>query len=479
MKQNTRNLYSFISSSVHRFPDRRLFGDNHAWLSASGVLEQALSAAFSLQRFGVRRGTVVALYAQRCPSAAVLLLGLRFAGALVLLCDPRERTEDVLRSCDADIRPIFEAKAMDDIADLVRLSDGAVFSFSLLQAIRHAPAFDPSYDPQEPAFVLFTSGSTGLKKAVVLSEDNLITDLLETEPLGLYRPDDIALGALPLDHVFGLVLLAGTLVLEYGIFFPRSTDPHSLLSAIEQQKITRMNGVPSLYLRLADHAAGRDLSSLRAGFIAGGPVTSSQFVRIEAALGMTLIPAYGMTECVGITCSDYRDPQSVRAGSVGSFYAVNDGFILLENGETAPAGQIGEICVRGPMRMLGYYGEMLPETAFLHTGDLGFLDEEGVLRLCGRKKDIIIRNGNNLSSSRIENALLSLPGVRAAAVVGLPDDTQGEVPCAMVVGRVDMEALSALLHKNELPVTILSVPALPMTPLGKPDKQAVREAMRR
>ena len=478
MNREKRSLYTLFSSYAHRFPDRRLLGDDTGWLSAADVLNRSLSAAASLYRYGVRRGTLVTLCAKRCVSTAILLLGLRFVGAVTVLCDPRERAEDALVACDAAIDPAFTAEInADDSALLIRLSDGVRLSIFLLPDSPCVPAFEPVFDSLGPAFVLFTSGSTGKKKAVVLSEDNLIMDLLATEPMGLYCPDDIALGALPLDHVFGLVLLVGVLVLGYGIYFPGNTDVHSLLSAIQREGITRMNGVPSLYLRLAQQAKDYDCSSLRAGFIAGGPVTPAQFVRIEKALGVTLISVYGMTECVGIACSDYRDPQSVRANGVGPFYAVNDGFILAENGQRAAAGQMGEICVRGPMRMLGYFGEPLPAAAFLHTGDLGYLDEDGVLHLCGRKKDIIIRNGNNLSIVRIEQALLSLPGVQAAAVVGLPDDMQGEVPCAMIVGHADREQLSALLHKNELPVRILSVPALPMTALGKPDRQAIRAAM--
>lgn len=480
MSKEQRSLYTYLSSLAHCFPDRRLLGDDTGWLSAADVLSRSLSAASSLQQYGVQRGTLVALCAKRCVPAAILLFGLRLTGAVIVLYDPREQMEDALSACDAAIDPAFKAEiTADDSALLTRYSDGARLSFSLLPELRCPVFFSPVSEPLEPTFVLFTSGSTGAKKAVVLSEDNLIMDLLATEPMGLYRPDDIALGALPLDHVFGLVLLVGGPVLGYGIFFPDKTDVPSLLSSIQRERITRMNGVPSLYLRLAQQAENYDCSSLRAGFIAGGPVTPAQFVTIEKALDMTLISVYGMTECVGITCSDYRDPQAVRANGVGPFYTVNDGFILAEDGQKALTGQIGEICVRGPMRMLGYYGEPLPADAYLHTGDLGCLDDQGVLHLCGRKKDIIIRNGNNLSIVRIEKALLSLPGVQAAAVVGVPDDMQGEVPCAMIVGWADRQALAARLHKNEMPVTLLSVPALPMTALGKPDKQAIREAMRR
>jgi len=327
--------------------------------------------------------------------------------------------------------------------------------------------------------VIFTSGSTGKSKAVVLSENNLISNLLDSRPLGAYFENDRALGALPLEHVFGLVLLAGCAVLGYSLFFPERTDIPALLSCIEREKITRMNGVPSLYLALSEQCGAYDLSSLRAGFIGGGPVTAEQFARIERSLGMTLIPVYGMSECVGISCASWRDGQAERASGVGRVYPMNEvKFLLPDGGEAAP-GQEGEICVRGPMRMLGYSGSPLPEDAFFPTGDLGFLDEKGVLHLSGRKKELIIRNGNNLSPRRIEDALLRLPGVSAAAVVGLPDERQGEAPYAMVSGEVDESALQALLHKNEWPAGILSVDALPLTASGKADKTKIREVLAR
>ena len=150
-------------------------------------------------------------------------------------------------------------------------------------------------------------------------------------------------------------------------------------------------------------------------------------------------------------------------------------------------GEEGEVCVRGPMRMLGYHdpaqtARSIDEDGFLHTGDLGYVDS-GILHLTGRKKDIIIRNGVNLSPRRIENALLSLPGVHGAAVVGLPDERCGERPWAAVVypnGNPDclMDSLRPQLAKNELPASILRLDSMPMTPSGKPDKRIVRELIR-
>ena len=472
-----RNLYQRLSSLAASDPDRPILKDDSGVLTASALLKEATAAANAFSLLGIARGMLVALTARRTAKTAVLLLGLRFLGAVDVLCDPRQSTGDILSECETELPLAFSVRS-DSAGSIIvtRLSDGYTATVSLSPSA--APAFDPDYDSDDAAFLLFTSGSTGAKKAVVLSESNLIVDLLVSEPLGLYLPDDIALGALPLDHVFGLVLLLGTIVLGYRLYFPKSTDVDSLLFAVASERITRMNGVPSLYLRMAERAKDYDLSSLRAGFIAGGPVTKEQFLHIEEKLDMTLISVYGMTECIGISCSDWRDRQDVRAGGVGPFYAENRGRIVLEDGTPAEIGQIGEIQVNGPMQMLGYYGEPMAKDAYLSTGDLGYLDKTGVLHLCGRKKDILIRNGYNLSCARIEAALLAMPDVSAAAVVGLPDAMQGEVPCAMIVGQADLPLLAEKLHKNELPVRIMSVSKLPMTPLGKPDKQAIREALR-
>lgn len=466
-------LFSYLRTIAQRHPEKRLLGDEAGWMTASEVFRAVEGFGKTFTAAGLRRDDLAVLRAPRGLQTALLLFGLRAAGVTAVLTDPRQEIDEALSECDARITPRARIELRSCEAISLQL-DGKAVS---LPAAGSPEVSLPETDAKDPAFVIFTSGSTGAGKAVVISEYGLIVNLLDTRPLGYYSTEDIALGALPLHHVFGLVLLAGTAVLEYAEFFPEKTDVPSLLACIEREGITRMNGVPSLYLAMADRREGYDLRSLRCGLIAGGPVTVEQFVRIERELEMTLISVYGMSECVGITCSSYRDPQAVRAAGVGPAYPLNTIRLVDPDGREVPQGEVGEVCVRSPMRMLGYYGEPLPEDAFFATGDLGRLDETGVLHLSGRKKDIIIRNGNNLSPRRIEEALLRLPEVRAAVVVGLPDERQGELPCAMIVGEADPEALTPLLHKNELPVGILAVEALPMTASGKPDKQKIREVL--
>ena len=184
-----------------------------------------------------------------------------------------------------------------------------------------------------------------------------------------------------------------------------------------------------------------------------------------------------MSECIGIACASWKDSRESRAAGVGRFYAMNTGKVLRPDGTEASPGEEGEIWVTGPSRMIGYVGSPLPRDQLLPTGDLGYLDPSGNLRLTGRSKEIIIRNGNNLSARRIEQAILAQPGVRDAAVVALPDERQGEVPAAMVAAESGIRSLSPRLHANEMPVLYHFVDHLPLTASGKPDRQRIREVL--
>lgn len=465
MNPVNRTLYSFLTEYVSRNPQRKLLGDCRSWLTAGQTLARVNALSHRLDRLGIHRGDFVALRAERTVATALWILALQRIGAVAVLTDPRHDIAEFLSR--AGTFPDVTAAINGDWVSVAQPTDER--------------EGEPS--AREIGFVIFTSGSTGQPKAVMLSQYNLVNNLVDSQPLGDYRPDDIALGALPLDHVFGLVLLAGVCVLGYGLYFPESTDVSHLLSCIASEGITRMNGVPSLYLAMAEQAERYDLSTLRAGFIGGGPYTPGQFHRMESALDMTLIPVYGMSECIGIACGHWQDPPDIRAAGMARIYSMNTCRLLCGDGSEAKPNQTGEVWVTGPARMLGYYPDRMPEEELLPTGDLGYLDEEGFLHITGRKKDIIIRNGINLSPKVIEDALLTIPGVMDACVVGMPHPIQGEVPWALVVShRTEPELLAmlqSLLPKNQIPAEIRFAERLPMTGSGKIDKTAVREVLKR
>lgn len=471
-------LRSCLQALAAEQPEKKLIGDSARWLTARACWASVSACAAALHASGIQRGELAALQTKRSLTSALLILALRAAGAVVVLCDPHSVPRDALAACDTKIpAKTIISLGEDGVFQVERGGEKRLLNLYALPAA-NVSSLPPEGEAEEDGFIIFTSGSMGKSKAVALSEYNLINNLKDSKPLGKYSEDDIALGALPIEHVFGLVLLAGAVYLRYAVYYPEKNAVPSLLRDVREQKITRMNGVPTLYQSMAEQAAPGDLDTLRAGFIGGSPVSPSQFAALEEKLGMTLIPVYGMTECIGISCARWQDSQALRAASVGRFYSMNEGHILLENGEEAAVGEIGEVCVTGPARMNGYYGSPMPREELLHTGDLGCLDADGVLRLCGRKKDIIIRNGLNLSPRRIEEALLSLPGVRTAIVVGLPDDRLGEAPYAMVTGRqVEPEELKPLLNKNEIPLGIYAVEELPLTASGKLNRQMIREVL--
>ena len=479
MNASSKPILTWLEELAAREPGKKLLGGAGRWLDADKALALAEHVGTALRRMGLCGGVYVAFQAKRTLGSAMMLLGLREAGAVAVLCDPKQEIMDTLHQTETLIPAVAAIEQTGRTTFLVTWLNQNPMQEKEIDLLSLAPSEGAGVRAGafDPAFVIFTSGSTGKSKAVMLSEANLVNNLLDSCPLGDYRDGDLALGCLPLHHVFGLVLLAGAAVLGYGVYFPEKTDVPSLLSTIEREKLTRMNGVPSLYLAMAEQCQGYDLSSLRAGFIGGGPVTKEQFAKAEETLGMTLIPVYGMSECIGISCASWQDSRETRAAGVGRFYSMNTGKILREDGTEAEAMEAGEICVAGPARMLGYLGHPLDENELLRTGDLGYLDRSGVLHLTGRKKDTIIRNGNNLSPRKIELALLSAPGVREAVVVGLPDERQGEVPAAMVAAEDEDSVLCVSMPKNEIPVLYRFVDFLPMTASGKPDRQKIREVL--
>jgi fatty-acyl-CoA synthase len=184
---------------------------------------------------------------------------------------------------------------------------------------------------------------------------------------------------------------------------------------------------------------------------------------------------------MGIACASYKDSKQKRASTVGKFYQMGKGTICGENDEELPQGQEGEIIIESPAVMLGYANDTT-RTQKLHTGDLGYVDEEGFLHITGRKKDVIIKNGVNISVIKIERALLSLPEVEDVVVVGVEDSNVGEVPCAMVTLKKEgitpeeiIKKLGAHLTKIELPKKIEIVGEIPLTSSGKHDKKRIKE----
>ena len=499
MKPVEKTIYEYLCEYSEKDGNKPLLIDENGTYTVKETLCAVDKTIFKLNACGVKRGDYVVLRTTRSIRATILFLALQTLGVVTVLCDPFSTIEEFLKNNNVKREIDFllsNEKCSRQITagdgfELCNFKNGETWSldadeFSKNEEITVVKAC------KETTVIIFTSGSTGVSKGVKLSQYNLINNLVDSYPLGWYLQEDIAMVLVPLHHVFGIALLLGALVNRHALFFPSNTDVDSILTNIEKYKVTRMNGVPTLFYAMASSSKLEevDISSLRTGFIGGGPWTKEQFAFIEEKLKITLIPVYGMSECIGISCASYQDSFEDRASGTGRFYSMNSGSILDEKGQDVPVGKEGEICVKGVMLTSGYCEESqtreaIDKNGWFHTGDLGYLDEKGIVHITGRIKDIIIRGGNNLSAQKIENAILSLPYIYAASVVGIADEKYGEVPAAMLVfkpGETRCEEavikdLGALLCKNELPAVLKIVENIPLTSSGKPDKQTVKKEL--
>ena len=457
------------------------------------TFHEAVAIGNRLHDFGVRAGSLVALRSTRSLDAYLIYLALEFMGAAAVLTDPHQAAEDFLRDTGVPIQTDIVITNENAGNGISANGDWEISGHGRLEigypARRETRRFAAGQDLHAPATLVFTSGSTGRSKASMLSQEALLQYAEDSIVYDWHRPDDIAIVTLPTHHAFALCLLITAFVAGYALFFPRDMDADYVLDCIERYRITRINGVPSYFYLLtrANEAHRRDLRSLRTGFTAGAPIVPEQHRYIERVLGMILHPLYGMSESISISCTTPSDPAPCRATTVGRFHR-DAGCILGPNGAELPDGEEGEICLSGPAVMCGYYGDeaatrqAIDEKGRLHTGDLGYLDENGYLHISGRIKDIIIRNGINLSPAKIEAAIRSIPGVENAVVVGVPHKMLGEAPCALVVlregcaitGEELKTQLLARIAKNEVPVAILFGDEIPLNKVGKPDKQQIK-----
>ena len=492
MRPEKKEIAAYFREYACRQPEKRLFFDENRTYTAAGAYGECCALAEKLRSLGLGPGRSLALRTVRSVDGALMLLASLMTGALVAMTDPHKSARQFISDVGTPFEPDFVLT--NEAAGLSLSSNGGwVLAGPAGQepiavegpGARTGPEPEKT-DPMAPALIIFTSGSTGSAKAVTLSQYNFMNHIRNFSASGCYLPSDVSMEVLPINHVFGLAVIMMGIYMGYPVLFPPSTDPETVAPLMERHGVTRLDGVPSYALAIsrAKEKLGLDLSSLRVGVVGGAPLSSEQFGYIEAALGLKLLPVYGMSECVGITGAGETEDREKRRLTVGRPLPMTELHILGPDGREAPEG---EICVRCPAVMLGYYGEEAATAAaleggLLHTGDLGRLDEAGFLVLTGRKKDIIIRNGNNISAVRIEQTLEAAPGVLEAAVAGLSSPTAGEEPWALVRGEGVtkaglLEFLKTRLDKNELPAGIVLTDRLPRTASGKKDKAAVRRML--
>lgn len=465
---------------VHLIQDERSLG--FAAFHAAVLAQSA-----RLTRHGARAGDRIFLIGWNSPEWVINFWACLHAGAIPVLANAWWSAAEIAQGM-ALIQP---ALTLADAAVAARLPQGTkcapwsaqdadLAAAATPDSAGTTPPADPAARSEEDtALIIFTSGTSGQPKAVVLSHRAVLARLHmtlavtkklphQTDRNPATAPTDVTLLTGPLFHVGGMqgllraVMTGDTLVLSSGRY-----DPGAVLALIERHKVRRWNAVPTMVSRLLDHPdlARRDLSSLKSISIGGAPVTPELMRRIRTSLPMVSprIPTgYGLTENGGQATAAAGSEDIAQLGSTGRPLACVE-VKFLEH----PGLPEGEILLRSPTQMSGYFGlaeSPIDAEGWLHTGDLGRLDERGQLWITGRSKDMIIRGGENIAPAAVERALCDLPGVAEAAVIGVPHPDLGEEVMAVVVidsePAPDAAALQAQL-KGKLASFAVSISGLP------------------
>ena len=498
------NLALLAESWLERVGDHELLHFEGAWHSSGEILDRARRVAVGLAGLGVEPGDRVVVLTMNTPEVFVGYHAIWRAGAVVtpviFLQTPPE-LRHILEDSGAraaivspELLPLIEAASDGlDLRLIVigEVPDGvAATTFGELE--RAEPGSIVPRADDDLAALLYTGGTTGRAKGVMLSHHGLWEagrglDLV-ARSMGTTR----TLLPLPLSHAYGLNVLVSGLhsAQQQVLVMQRWFDPQGWLELVSAHRLESSPVVPSMMQMLLDQPyAEHDLSSLQTFGCGGAPLLPSLREKVEKAFGVTILEGYGCTEASAIITA--ATVGESRAGSVGRPAPHVEVAILDPLGRPVPTGDEGEICARGAGVMQGYWKEpdLTARTivdGWLHTGDVGRVDEDGYLYVVDRLKDLIIRGGFNVFPRDVEDALLEHEAVTSAAVVGVPDERSGEEVVAVVAlhpgSTADPEELRdfalSRLAKYKYPREVRIVDAVPLTSVGKTDRKAVRSLLR-
>jgi long-chain acyl-CoA synthetase len=340
--------------------------------------------------------------------------------------------------------------------------------------------------PVETALFLYTSGTTGRPKGVVLSHRNLVSNVRSCQTAGRFDSTDTFLCLLPFFHTYAIT---GTFLLPAlngsKMVLVDRFQPAKVLNLVGEHGVTCFLAIPSMYRVLAGVEGDFDVSSLRFPISGGEPLPMAVAEAFRARFGVDVYEGYGQTEASPVVSLNV--PGARKAGTVGRALPGVEVAVWNEDREPVRPGVVGELMVRGESVMRGYH-RLPDETSrtitadWLHTGDLGTMDEEGFIAITGRKKELIISAGENIYPREIEEALVEHPSVREAAVIGIPDEVRGEVPKAFVIPvegqTLEQSDLRRFCRERiaayKVPRVFEIVEDLPRTPSGKVLKRMLK-----
>jgi long-chain acyl-CoA synthetase len=470
-----------------------------------GDLSRVGPALFAyLTQEGIPPGSIVSFMLPNGVAAASIFLGAMYAGYIVspinLLAQDAQLEYTLAHS---GTRLVFAApEFVDRLRALLRRTNNPARVRATdpdrLELPQQPPASLAAVDPQTPAMLMYTSGTTGEPKGVMLSHWNMIhAGRVVAAAQGL-SADDRVLSSLPLYHINGQCIATVSPVVSGGsIVMPHRFSVSQWWPLVERYRPTWLNMVPTIIAYLlngADQTAAQAAAcrAIRFGRSASAPLPLEQHRAFEARFGISVIEAMGLTETASVAFANPLDPSRRKYGSAGLPLGM-EARVVAADGAVLGAGEPGEIEVRGENVMAGYYRDpelstrLISSDGWLATGDLGYRDSDGFYFITGRRKELIIKGGENIAPREIDEALLRHPAVLEAAAVGIPDPSYGQDILACIVlkpgaccDEAELRAhCLAQLGRYKTPRLLHFVAALPKGPSGKVQRLRLLEMVQR
>ena len=497
---------------------RTALEDEHESITYAELPARALAVSRALMARGLEVGDRVGIWAPNCVEWVLIALGIQSAGGVLVPINTRmkgkEAADILTRSgarflfvvdqfLDTDYPAMLDGLMPETLEHLVTIGEGAGLRHSLSEFLTDPPVSEStaverarSLGAEDTSDLLFTSGTTGRPKGVMSAHSQTLQAFTEFSSILGTQPGDRYLVVNPFFHCFGYkagwlaCLISGATILPQAVF-----NAEEIFRRVELEKVTILPGPPTLYVSMLEHPRlqSADLSSLRIASTGASAIPPTLIERMRQELGFDVVTtAYGLTECGGLaTICDPAEPAEIIASTSGQAIPGTELSIQGPGGQVLASGETGEICLRGFHVMKGYFqnveatAEAIDDDGWLHTGDVGHVDEWGNLTITDRLKDMFIMGGFNCYPAEIESALFEHPDIAEVAVIGIPDERMGEVGCACIVIKQRRELTEeALIQWSRQQMANYKVPRrvvfyedLPKNASNKVDKvQLKREA---
>ena len=511
------NTTDFLNIATAICPDKTAIVFEDKRYTFSQLNERVNRLANGLLKLGIRKGDRVAFLQVNCNQCVETYFAVAKTGAIYMPLNFRARGNElsyILNTAEAttllageryiplinSIRP--ELKYLEHLISIENKHDDMLYYEDMISS---SPADEVVTEiDDDTTILLYTAGTTGFPKGVMLSHNSFAIYMLENVTPADPLADEGNILTVPLYHVAGIQAMMAAIYGGRTLVMERQFEPKEWMELVEREKANRAMMVPTMLKQLLDHPdfGKHDLSSLKVITYGAAPMPLPVIRKaLEVFPGVSFINAFGQTETASTITSlspedhvlsgteEEKEKKLKRLASIGKPMSDVEMKVIDDDGNELPQGEVGEIVARGPRVMTGYWkdeektAKTIDKDGWVHTGDVGYVDEDGYFFLSGRSSDMIIRAGENISPEELENVIRTHPKVEDVAVIGVPDETWGEEPRAVVIVKKGemateeeiMEHCREQLASFKRPRSVVFVDSLPRNPMGKLIKREIRE----